>query len=129
MLHPAGPDDEEDIDEEEDEEEEAEEESSDEEAEGAVDMEEYKHAVLELEGLKVSETHRDTQDQEELSERTEEEKQTETVSAGKCDEEKEGEEVLKEAEDECPELTDLSALNKEFKPFRYVFTLDKIKPL
>ncbi|XP_028270141.1 serine/threonine-protein kinase RIO2 [Parambassis ranga] len=118
LLHPAGPEDEEDDDEEEDEEEaEEEEESADEEAEGGVDMEEYKHAVLELEGLKVSETHRDTQDQEELSERTEEEKQTETVSAGKFDEEK-GEEELKEAEDECPELTDLSASNKEFKPFR-----------
>lgn len=113
MLNPAGPDDEEGDAEDE-------EEATDGEAEReeeCMNMEEYKHAMLELEGLKVSETHANIQDQkDEKGDITEEE----ATSTAKSDEEtgKELEEELKEAEDECPELTDLSAFNKEFKPFR-----------
>uniref|UniRef100_A0A4W6GC27 Serine/threonine-protein kinase RIO2 n=1 Tax=Lates calcarifer TaxID=8187 RepID=A0A4W6GC27_LATCA len=107
LLHPAGPEGEED-DEEEDNDEEATDEEEERE-EDSVDMEEYKHAMLELEGLKVSDTHADRQDEEEEK----------TPAAGSDEEtEKDLEEELKEAEDECPELTDLSAANKEFKPFR-----------
>ncbi|XP_008280221.1 serine/threonine-protein kinase RIO2 isoform X1 [Stegastes partitus] len=117
LLHPAGPEE----DDEEEEDGEDDEEETDDEAEReeeSLDMEEYKHAMLELEGLKVSETHADIQDQEEeKSENTTEE--TETTSPARGDEEtKEFEEELREADDECPELTDLSACNKEFKPFR-----------
>uniref|UniRef100_A0A3P8U235 Serine/threonine-protein kinase RIO2 n=1 Tax=Amphiprion percula TaxID=161767 RepID=A0A3P8U235_AMPPE len=119
LLHPAGPEEDDDGDEEEGEDEE---EETDEEAEReeSLDMEEYKHAMLELEGLKVSDTHANIQDQEEeKSENREEEKETETTSTSRGDEETEAlEEELKEADDECPELTDLSACNKEFKPFR-----------
>uniref|UniRef100_A0A3Q1BV65 Serine/threonine-protein kinase RIO2 n=1 Tax=Amphiprion ocellaris TaxID=80972 RepID=A0A3Q1BV65_AMPOC len=118
LLHPAGPEEDDDGDEEEGEDEE---EETDEEAEReeSLDMEEYKHAMLELEGLKVSDTHANIQDQEEeKSENREEEKETETTSPSRGDEETEAlEEELKEADDECPELTDLSACNKEFKPF------------
>lgn len=118
LLHPAGPEEEEDDDERDDDED-----STDEEAEReeeSVDMDEYKHAMLELEGLKVSETHADKQQEEEESEKSEEEKETERAPEARSDEEAENilEEELKEAEDECPELTDLSASNKEFKPFR-----------
>ncbi|XP_008280222.1 serine/threonine-protein kinase RIO2 isoform X2 [Stegastes partitus] len=122
LLHPAGPEE----DDEEEEDGEDDEEETDDEAEReeeSLDMEEYKHAMLELEGLKVSETHADIQDQEEeKSENTTEE--TETTSPARGDEEtKEFEEELREADDECPELTDLSACNKEFKPFRDLDTL------
>ncbi|XP_047449114.1 serine/threonine-protein kinase RIO2 [Mugil cephalus] len=122
LLHPAGPE-----EEEEDDEEESEEEATDEDIEReeeSVDLEEYKHAILELEGLKVSETHADTQDQEEEKndgqKEAEEEEEAETAPSARSDEEtvKETEEELKEAEDECPELTDIAASNKEFKPFR-----------
>uniref|UniRef100_A0A3Q0SV63 non-specific serine/threonine protein kinase n=1 Tax=Amphilophus citrinellus TaxID=61819 RepID=A0A3Q0SV63_AMPCI len=120
LLHPAGPED--DDDEEEDEEEEKDaKEATDEEREESVDMEEYKHAMLELEGLKVSETPAETQDQDtEKSENRAEDKETEAASPAVGDEEteKQLDEELEEAEDECPELTDLSASNKEFKPFR-----------
>uniref|UniRef100_A0A8D0AKE4 Serine/threonine-protein kinase RIO2 n=1 Tax=Sander lucioperca TaxID=283035 RepID=A0A8D0AKE4_SANLU len=112
LLHPAGP-------EEDDEEEGDDEETTDEEVEKeeeSVDMEEYKHAMLELEGLKVSDSHADIQDKENESEKGEEQKGTET-STGRSDGEKDLEEELNEAEDECPELADLSASNKEFKPF------------
>ncbi|XP_030593640.1 serine/threonine-protein kinase RIO2 [Archocentrus centrarchus] len=120
LLHPAGPED--DDDEEEDEEEEKDaKEATDEEREESVDMEEYKHAMLELEGLKVSETPAETQDQDaEKSENRAEDKETEAASPAVGDEEteKQLDEELEEAEDECPELADLSASNKEFKPFR-----------
>uniref|UniRef100_A0A8C6PTB5 Serine/threonine-protein kinase RIO2 n=1 Tax=Nothobranchius furzeri TaxID=105023 RepID=A0A8C6PTB5_NOTFU len=62
LLHPAGPE------EEEEDEEEGDNESTDDEAEQeeeSLDMEEYKHAILELEGLKVCESHVNTEDQEE----------------------------------------------------------------
>ncbi|XP_040010120.1 serine/threonine-protein kinase RIO2 [Xiphias gladius] len=112
LLHPAGPEGEED-DEEEDNDEEATGEEAEREEE-SLDMEEYKHVMLELEGLKVSDTHADRRDQEEEKR---EEKETEKTSAARSDEEteKDLEEELKEVEDECP---DLSASNKEFKPFR-----------
>ncbi|XP_042277405.1 serine/threonine-protein kinase RIO2 [Thunnus maccoyii] len=118
LLHPAGPEEEDDDDEKDDDED-----STDEEAEReeeSVDMDEYKHAMLELEGLKVSETHADKQQEEEESETREEEEETERAPEARSDEEAENilEEELKEAEDDCPELTDLSASNKEFKPFR-----------
>ncbi|TDH12693.1 hypothetical protein EPR50_G00049960 [Perca flavescens] len=113
LLHPAGPEEEED-----DEEEGDDEETTDEEVEKeCVDMEEYKHAMLELEGLKVSDSHADIQDKENESEKGEEQKGTAT-STGRSDEDKNLEEEMNEAEDECPELADLSASNKEFKPFR-----------
>ncbi|XP_041643592.1 serine/threonine-protein kinase RIO2 [Cheilinus undulatus] len=110
LLHPAGPEGEDDDEEEDDDEDE-----TDEEAEKgeSVNMEEYKHAMLELEGLKVSDTQDDDREAEEQNE-------TETKPAAWCDEEAERdrEEELNEEEDECPELADLSTCNKEFKPFR-----------
>ncbi|KAM9743769.1 serine/threonine-protein kinase RIO2 [Menidia menidia] len=124
LLHPAGPEEDSDEEEEDDDEEEDEEEDDDEEEEDEeptdkeaekegtrVDMEEYRHAMLELEGLKVSETHADTQDEGE-------EKTEVALTAGGDDKTEELEEELREAEEECPELTDISAANKEFKPFR-----------
>lgn len=119
LLHPAGPEEEEDDEEESDDEEATDEEGEKEEED--VDLEEYKHAMLELEGLKVSDSHADIQDEEEKeSEKGEEQKETETTSTARSDEEPEKvlEEELNEAKDECPELADLSASNKEFKPFR-----------
>lgn len=115
LLHPAGPEGEEDDD---DGERGDDEETTDEEEE-SVDMEEYKHAMLELEGLKVSDTHADVQ-HEDKSEKGEEQKETETAPPARSDEdtEKDLEEELNEAEDECPELADLSTSNKEYKPFR-----------
>ena len=120
MLYPAGPEEEED-----DEEEDDDEEATDDEVEreeDSVDLGEYKYAMLELEGLKITDTHADRQDlEEEKSEKGEEQKETETAPVARSGEErleKDLEEELKEAEDECPELADLSAANKEFKPFR-----------
>lgn len=119
LLHPSGPEGEEDDEEESDDEEATDEEVEKEEED--VDLEEHKHAMLELEGLKVSDSHADIQDEEEKeSEKVEEQKETETTSAARSDEEPEKvlEEELNEAKDECPELADLSISNKEFKPFR-----------
>ncbi|XP_029295622.1 serine/threonine-protein kinase RIO2 [Cottoperca gobio] len=122
LLHPAGPEDEEDDEEDDDDEEEGDdEESTNEEVEKEeedVDVEEYKHAMLELEGLKISDSHADIQ--EEQSEKGEEQKETETTSTARRDDEPEKDlvEELNEAEDECPELADLSTSNKDFKPFR-----------
>lgn len=107
FLHPAGPD-------EDDEDEGDYEEATDlegEREEESVDMEEYKHAMLELEGLKVSDTHANVRGEQEETER-------EPIATSDGDTQKDTEEELKEAEDECPELSDLSASNKEFKPFR-----------
>ncbi|XP_068167249.1 serine/threonine-protein kinase RIO2 [Antennarius striatus] len=119
LLHPAGPegnDDEEDEDDEEDG-------INDVEKEESLDMEEYKHAVLELEGLTVSDPHAKVQrqdDEDNDSERGEEQKVTDSAPADRSEEEpkKELDEELDEAEDECPELAELSASNKNFKPFR-----------
>ncbi|XP_041856220.1 serine/threonine-protein kinase RIO2 [Melanotaenia boesemani] len=108
LLHPAGPEEEDDDEEEDEEEVKATDEGAEREVD-SVDIEEYKHAMLELEGLKISETPANTQDQEE------EKAEAESTTRGN---EEVLEEALKEADDECPELTDLSASNKEFKPFR-----------
>lgn len=120
LLHPAGPDEEGDDEDEEGDDEEASDEEAEKEEE-SLDMEEYKHAVLELEGLKVSSTQADVQGEDNEGEREEQQEETETRLTAGSDEETEkdfNEEELNEAEDECPELTDLSATNKEFKPFR-----------
>ncbi|KAM9360463.1 serine/threonine-protein kinase RIO2 [Symphorus nematophorus] len=120
LLHPAGPEEEGDDEDKEADDEEASDEETEKEEE-SLDMEEYKHAMLELEGLKVSDKHADLQDEDNEGEREEEQKDTETAPAARSDEETEkdlNEEELNEAEDECPELADLSTSNKEFKPFR-----------
>ncbi|XP_005804055.1 serine/threonine-protein kinase RIO2 [Xiphophorus maculatus] len=122
LLHPAGPDDEEVEDDEE--------EASDEEAEKVeegFDIDEYKHAMLELEGLKVSETPAVAQDQkEESSEESKDVPEVVPTPGGHEETGGEFEEELKEAEDECPELAELSASNKEFKPFRDSDSLQQI---
>ena len=136
LLQPAGPG--------EEEEEEGDEEEAGEEGEDSVDLEEYRHAMLELEGLKVCDPHTDTPSlSEERVERREErvvEEEDAERRGGECprptdasqvngrevgDAGKEGdegrrddEEEEKEGEDACPDLLDLSAVNKEFKPFR-----------
>uniref|UniRef100_A0A3B4GSA7 Serine/threonine-protein kinase RIO2 n=1 Tax=Pundamilia nyererei TaxID=303518 RepID=A0A3B4GSA7_9CICH len=125
LLHPAGPEDDEEEEEDDDDgdnDDEDAKEATDEEREEAVDMEEYKHAMLELEGLRISETPAETQDQdgEKSKNKVQEDQETETASSPPGDEEteKQLDEELEEAEDEFPELADLSASNKEFKPFR-----------
>lgn len=118
LLHPAGPDEEEE-DDDYDEDEELDKHSTEdtgEKDEESLDIEEYKHAILELEGLKVSDSHTCKQDEE--SEGDEEEPGI--APTGSDDEAVYvHDEELKEAEDECPELFDLSTSNKDFKPFRY----------
>lgn len=121
MLHPAGPEGEEEDDEDE-EEDQAEHfgEEGEEEDEESLDTEEYNHAILELEGLKVSDLNADTQDEDKECEGEEDEEPAITHIAESVEETgKDQNEELNEAEDECPELLDLSVLNKEFKPFRY----------
>lgn len=118
--------------------------------EEAANLEEYKQAMLELEGLRLDEDtktsqrdpskdqpdcdpsqggpiHKQTdnkaQNQSEL-ERNVDETETRTealpkeLGAGNCTSPRSDEEL--EAADECPDLVDLSAINKEFKPFRYM---------
>ncbi|KAG7280916.1 hypothetical protein CRUP_009203 [Coryphaenoides rupestris] len=115
-------------------EEEEEEEGAEEENRGVqgVDMEEYKHAMLELEGLKLEEPQTDPQDAGNEDPTGEEETETQQEPAvGGVDgvdegegQEEGGEEAGSnhdgrgEEEDACPELLDLSAANREFKPFR-----------
>lgn len=122
LLHPAGPEGEEEDDEdkEEDQAEHSGEEEQKEEEE-SLDREEYKHAILELEGLKVSDSRTDTQDEDKEIEAEEDDEEPGTTQiTGSVEEtEKDHNKELNEAEDECPELLDLSASNKEFKPFRY----------
>lgn len=124
LLQPAGPESEDDdVDEEEDDDDDDEdEESGEEEPNKTLDLEEYNHALLELEGLKVSDTNIEIQDNvtEEESEEPTLQQNTETVSTIKREEktERDKEDELKEADDGCPELTELSAFNKEYKPFR-----------
>lgn len=115
MLHPAGPEGEEDdSDEEEGDNEEATEEEEEIE-EGTLDMEDYKHAMLELEGLKVSDPHADIPEEHK---ETEEETPIAPPESHDVEAKNDLDEELKEAEDECPDLADLSTSNKEFKPFR-----------
>ncbi|KAM3867916.1 serine/threonine-protein kinase RIO2 [Diretmus argenteus] len=115
LLHPAGPESQEDDEEDEEEEEEEEERKDEEEGEKeSVDVEEYKQAMLELEGLKVTDPQTDTQDEGGENEMGEEE--PEETDTARSDEE--GQRDLQEAGDVCPELVDLSATNRDFKPFR-----------
>lgn len=115
LLHPVGPEGEED-------EENSDEEEADEEEEGeeeSVYLDEYRHAMQELEGLKVSSTNADIQeDEEEKSEKKEEETDTAPEARNNEEMEKDKLEELNEAADECPDLEELSAFNKDFKPFR-----------
>lgn len=119
LLHPAGPEEENSDEEDSDDDNEAaeEEEENDEES---LDMEEYKHVMQELEGLKFSDTHADTPDKDKEDEETEVEPEArlESTVGGDKETEKDLEDELREAEDECPDLADLSTSNKEFKPFR-----------
>lgn len=120
LLHPAGPESEEDEDDDDYEEKEEEEIPSKEPAE-AIDLEEFKHALLELEGVKSMDSN-----VENSVERGEEcikvsEKHTAEMEPAMTNEEKteeSEEDKLNEADDECPELTDFSTCNKDFKPFR-----------
>lgn len=86
----------------------------------SVDMDEYEHAILELEGLKISSAEEHAQEQHGHSSPEEE-----SCSGGVDDSITDtprrlgsNEEPEEDNEDECPELVDLSAFNKEFKPFR-----------
>ncbi|KAL6465646.1 hypothetical protein MHYP_G00257790 [Metynnis hypsauchen] len=91
------------------------------ESEEPIDIEEYKHAMLELEGLKIGE-------ETVLGEKNPEEHETSSskdicpenvindVVAGNPRDLESDEEL--ENDDECPDLVDLSACNKEFRPFR-----------
>lgn len=121
MLHPAGPEEEDDYEgEEEDQSEHFGEEEGEKDDEESVDIEAYKHAILELEGLKVSDSHTDTQHEDKESKGEDDEKPGIKCIAGTVEEREKGlNEELNVADDECPELLDLSASNKEFKPFRY----------
>lgn len=114
LLHPAGPDDEDEEDSDEDEEldEHSREEEGEKQDEEGLDVEEYKHAILELEGLKVSDPH-------EVEESEGDEEEPGIAPTASVEAEKGHGEELKEAEDGCPELLDLSSSNKDFKPFRY----------
>lgn len=119
LLHPVGPQGEENLSGDEDEDPEAPEPACEE----SIDMEEFRHAILELEGLKIgNETSSGQEHTKEQCGETSPEKEscsdslydlvTDTSRRLESDEE------IEENEDECPELVDLSAFNKEFKPFR-----------
>uniref|UniRef100_A0A8C7WWS8 Serine/threonine-protein kinase RIO2 n=1 Tax=Oryzias sinensis TaxID=183150 RepID=A0A8C7WWS8_9TELE len=117
LLYPAGPE------EEEDELEEGQDEETDEEAEREEEdesgtMAQYEHAMLELEGLKVCETNANINQEAEMTEETKEEEMSTSPQVRNLEEREEVEDELKEAEDDCPELTDWSSSNREFKPFR-----------
>lgn len=118
LLHPAGPEEENADEEDSDDDKEAAEEEEEENDEDSLDMEEYKHAMQELEGLKFSDIHADTSDKGKEEEETERETLLESTVGGDEETEKDLENELREAEDECPDLADLSTCNKEFKPFR-----------
>uniref|UniRef100_A0A8C2FIT1 non-specific serine/threonine protein kinase n=1 Tax=Cyprinus carpio TaxID=7962 RepID=A0A8C2FIT1_CYPCA len=95
-------------------------------SEDVVSMEEYKHAMLKLEGLKMSketpiEADTKEHDRAQCEEIPSEDIQKETVSDISKDLEREEE---NEVEDECPDLVDLSASNKEFRPFRDQVSLE-----
>ncbi|KAF4074309.1 hypothetical protein AMELA_G00238090 [Ameiurus melas] len=119
LLHPVGPEGEENLSEDED----SGPEAAEPVCEESIDMEEYKHAILELEGLKIG--------NETSSEETRTEEQQGEASSGKeicrdgvndlvtdSSRRLENDEEFEENEDECPDLVDLSVYNKEFKPFR-----------
>lgn len=116
LLQPVGPEGEENLSGDEDDAPEAPEPVCEE----SVDMEEYKHALLELEGLKIG-------DETSSGEKYTEEQHGETSSENEICSDWSNDLVAdsstrlesnEENEDECPDLVDLSAHNKEFKPFR-----------
>ncbi|XP_077418546.1 serine/threonine-protein kinase RIO2 [Vanacampus margaritifer] len=119
VLHPTGPEGEQDDEETDSDKEETDEEIETEEQ--SVDVTDYNNAILELEGLKVGNANADVQDEEENdkeegeSEKREEE---EELNADARSTDKPVNDLEEELEDELPELSDLSASNKEFKPFR-----------
>lgn len=157
LLHPEGPEGAEGQSEEEEEEDAAESftDPANPPTEEVVDLEQYKQAMLELEGLRLGEdtkaglpdpekkqtdcdlasqadpVHKQTDNQldslnelelnvDESDSRTEalmKEDGNRVCTSPRSDEE------LEEG-DECPELVDLSAINKEFKPFRYMDDLN-----
>lgn len=113
LLHPAGPEGEENPSEEEDDAPEAPEPVCEE----SIDVEEYKRAILELEGMKIGNEASSDEKRSEEEDHAEKEICPEsgndlvTDSTSRL-------ESNEENEDECPELVDLSAFNKDFKPFR-----------
>lgn len=121
LLHPAGPEEENDDEEDSDDDREAAEEEEEENDDQSLDMEEYKHAMQELEGLKFSDTNAETPDNKKEGEdetKIETETWLESTASGDEETEKDLDDELLEAEDVCPDLADLSTCNKEFKPFR-----------
>ncbi|XP_020776600.1 serine/threonine-protein kinase RIO2 [Boleophthalmus pectinirostris] len=112
LLHPTGPESEDDDEEEEIEEEEI----CEKEPNDTIDLEEFKHAMLELEGLKVEASNDESSNLKEDDVKTLEQPDTEIEPKGKNEDE--AEEEMNEADDVCPELTDLSTSNRDFKPFR-----------
>lgn len=118
LLHPEGPEGDGDEDED-DESPESTDDTHQAAAEETINMEEFKHAMLELEGLKMS------------AETLSEENNTEEPEGARCEQDVPSEDLQTEmvsgisedfgrdeAEDQCPDLVDLSACNKEFRPFR-----------
>lgn len=123
-LHPAGPESEEEDDEEEDDdtskEETVEDKISENDPKDSIDLEEFKNAMLELEGLNSKDTETKMSNvRKEDKTKTLHPYDTETEPRVENEDETEGaEEELNEADDQCPELTRLSTFNKDFKPFR-----------
>ncbi|XP_016416606.1 serine/threonine-protein kinase RIO2 [Sinocyclocheilus rhinocerous] len=128
LLHPEGPEGEELSGDEDDDISESADDTHQAALEDVISVEEYKQAMLELEGLNIS---KDTPTEENATEELEgaqceeeipsEDVQKETVSDISKD--LEGEEE-NEVEDECPDLVDLSASNKDFRPFRDQVSLE-----
>ncbi len=83
--------------------------------EDVISIDEYKQAMLELEGLNISKDTPTEENDTEEEEIPSEDVRKETVSDITKDLEREEE---NEEEDECPDLVDLSASNKELRPFR-----------
>ncbi|XP_072289247.1 serine/threonine-protein kinase RIO2 [Eucyclogobius newberryi] len=121
-LHPAGPESEDDDDDDNndddhvDEDQIEEEEVCENEPKDPIDLEEFKHAMLELEGLEHGDTNSESSKIREDDAKTSEQHDTEVEPRVKTEDV--AEEELNEADDECPELTHLSTSNTDFKPFR-----------
>ncbi|TRY88023.1 hypothetical protein DNTS_028274 [Danionella cerebrum] len=84
-------------------------------AQVVFNMEEYQSAMLELEGLNIGKEAPSDQMNVKLEERVQSQDDApseEMISEPSKDLERD------EVDDECPDLVDLSASNKEFKPFR-----------
>ncbi|XP_019722496.1 serine/threonine-protein kinase RIO2 [Hippocampus comes] len=119
VFHPAGPEGEQDDDDEESDKEETGEDVETEEP--SVDVTDYKNALLELEGLKVTDTNGDIREEakseKEEGESDKKEEEEERNPEARCID-KTMNDLEEELQDEFPELADLSASNKEFIPFR-----------